>query len=467
MSMFRTVPAPMGRRLLAYLVDSLVLSLLAGVPLLLALVPAAAAQAEDPTVQPNGLLVALAAVLALAVGGFQWWYQGTHGWTLGKRLVGIRTLSAETGRPIGMVRVLVRYLVIAGCSLVPVVGAALVFLSPFFDATGRRQGWHDRAAGDVVLDVWNGRDPSVADESTTASFTSRVEGMLEVDASAAGTRRGARAEAAEAAASAAGGPAVAAAPAPGAPPTRIDPWADALAHRTLDTERLPTVPVPVDTPFPVAQPDATVAQVVGPVPAPPLVPTPPTPAAPRTAPVTTSIPAWAGAGEDVESTRMSLPRPAPAPADRRHPDVPWADLALSDGRRVTVAGTALLGRNPAPRAGESPDMLLPVIDMGRSVSKTHLAVGVDVHGPWVVDRRSTNGTVVTLFDGQQILCAPEQTVRLATGATVSFGDYAFTVLTVGQGGEGPVVVEDERVEASGSGGAGGGVRASGARGAGA
>jgi len=46
---------------------------------------------------------------------------------------------------------------------------------------------------------------------------------------------------------------------------------------------------------------------------------------------------------------------------------------------------------------------------------------------WLRDRTSTNGTVVTLADGQVILCAPEHLVRVPTGTTVAFGDFWLVV----------------------------------------
>ena len=93
----------------------------------------------------------------------------------------------------------------------------------------------------------------------------------------------------------------------------------------------------------------------------------------------------------------------------------------------------LVGRNPAPRAGETVGTLVAVEDPARSVSKTHLLVGVDGAGVWVVDRSSTNGTVVTLPDGQRILCVPERRVRLVSGARVDFGDHGFTLAPVPTG----------------------------------
>ena len=105
-----------------------------------------------------------------------------------------------------------------------------------------------------------------------------------------------------------------------------------------------------------------------------------------------------------------------------------AQLRLWDDRHLTLEGTALIGRDPAPREGEAPpDQVLTVPDAGRSVSKTHLVLGVDADGVWLRDRNSTNGTVVTLADGQQILCAPEQKVRVPDRASVAFGDFWLTV----------------------------------------
>ncbi len=103
------------------------------------------------------------------------------------------------------------------------------------------------------------------------------------------------------------------------------------------------------------------------------------------------------------------------------------ELLLDGGRRVPLVTTVLVGRNPTPRAGEPVRGLVAVDDPARSVSKTHLAVGVDDAGAWVVDRNSTNGTVVTLPDGQRILCVPERRVRLVVGASVRFGDHGFTL----------------------------------------
>jgi pSer/pThr/pTyr-binding forkhead associated (FHA) protein len=108
-------------------------------------------------------------------------------------------------------------------------------------------------------------------------------------------------------------------------------------------------------------------------------------------------------------------------------------LRLSDGREVPLRGMTLLGRNPRPDADEVVTDLVTLTDPRLSVSKTHLLVGMDAAGPFVVDRHSTNGTMVTLPDGQQILCGPGQTVRVPPGAVVTFGDFTLVPEHDGQG----------------------------------
>ncbi|KGM11554.1 phosphopeptide-binding protein, partial [Cellulomonas bogoriensis 69B4 = DSM 16987] len=150
----------------------------------------------------------------------------------------------------------------------------------------------------------------------------------------------------------------------------------------------------------------------------PLVPHPP-------APRTTTPGPHAPLADDVDMTRLR-------PARGKVPQVPHAVgpdvvLDLTDGRSIHVSGPVLVGRNPTPRAGEEDSTLVAVDDPGRSVSKTHLQLGLDRNGVWVRDRNSTNGTVVTLVDGQQILCGSEQQVRLVPGCSVAFGDHGFAV----------------------------------------
>lgn len=129
--------------------------------------------------------------------------------------------------------------------------------------------------------------------------------------------------------------------------------------------------------------------------------------------------------DDVESTHLVAERTAVPTAPVGGPT---AVLRLWDGRRLTLEGLALVGRNPTTRPGEAePLHRLTLDDPTRSVSKTHVAIGVDADGVWVTDRGSTNGTVVQGADGSRVECTPDVAVRVPRGATVRLGRYWFTV----------------------------------------
>jgi hypothetical protein len=226
-------------------------------------------------------------------------------------------------------------------------------------------------------------------------------------------------------------------PAPSAPAPVAAPLpATAPVPDVAPPPAAPPAPVPPAPAAPVREPDTATTGIISAVPG---APAPQAPARPPLEPTvlvdhvpdalrTTGVPGGPAEedAEDVEATRLSLVR---RPGGRRRTDgPPRAVLKLWDGNEVVLTGIALVGRNPARRDDEPlPEHLVVVPDQRRSVSKTHLAVGVDANGTWVRDRGSTNGTVVTLADGQQIICASGQEVRVPEGATVSFGDYWFTV----------------------------------------
>lgn len=404
MSFPGALPASMGKRLLAYVIDGAVATVLGGALLLAGMVQTL--DAARPGRMSVSALTVLGSVVLLALGLFQWWYQAERGYTIGKRAVGLRTLAADTGRPAGLGRILVRYLVVAAGTLVVGVGQLVVFASPLFDPTGRRQGWHDKAAGTMVFDVGVGVDPTREPVVSVSDAARRVAALLTAPASS-----------------------------PTGPPPPPPPAPSAAHVRP---------PPPSSAPLPVAPQPPGEAGLISSVPL-SAGATVPRPSSTATGPLVDHIPAALGspglashlaAGEhplaedvdddDVDATRLRQPV---GPDSSVQQSRATAGLRLWDGRRVTLVGTALIGRNPGPRDGEpAPAHLLSVADGGRSVSKTHLAVGVDAAGVWVRDRSSTNGTVVTLPDGQQVLCAAEQEVRVPSGASVAFGDYWLTVI---------------------------------------
>jgi uncharacterized RDD family membrane protein YckC len=138
------------------------------------------------------------------------------------------------------------------------------------------------------------------------------------------------------------------------------------------------------------------------------------------------------------------PHAAVLPVDAVHPDdamdrtqvragvrqdAPEAVLriTLDDGRDFRPERTVLIGRNPAPAAGESQAQLLPVPDPGRTISKTHLHLLTDGTGIWVTDRHSTNGSAVTTPDGMRTALQPGVPAYVSPGTTVHFGDRTFNV----------------------------------------
>jgi uncharacterized RDD family membrane protein YckC len=510
------VLATMGKRLLAYVVDALTALVVGGAFVLAGMLPLLRSL-QDPAATPVGAspLLLVGYALTLALGVFQWWYLGARGFTVGKRVVGLRVLSATTGRPVGMGRALLRLLVPAAGSLVLGIGQLVVHLSPFFDSSGRRQGWHDKAAGTMVFDISVGLDPAVAGPVSAPDVARRMDALLTPPAPvgpplppgpfappvpAAGAF--APPTAVYGSAPDSRDPQVApfvpptpfppAPPAAPSPPAAVEPPVEAA---TVTPPAEPAVHVePVDPAVPaeraVAEPTAAPAVYVTTVSAPDVTARPvagttssgpldtastpsgiissvpgarpsaatsqpasqaSTPPAPAPVPAAASVPAEETTPSSVVASAAAaaaaaLSGPAPLEDDVEHtrltsasrravPEAPYRDsspratLHLWDDRRLTLDGTALVGRNPAPREGEqNPDRLLRVPDPARSVSKTHLALGVDADGAWLRDRNSTNGTVVTLPDGQQILCAPEQKVRVPSGASVAFGDFWFTVV---------------------------------------
>ena len=100
----------------------------------------------------------------------------------------------------------------------------------------------------------------------------------------------------------------------------------------------------------------------------------------------------------------------------------WLTL-LDDGRKITVDGLVLLGRNPKPEPGEEAAQLIKLADETRTVSKSHLAVDVDDTGLHVTDRGSTNGSTVTTRQGVSTRCQAGERVYVNPGSIVSIGDH--------------------------------------------
>jgi uncharacterized RDD family membrane protein YckC len=78
------------------------------------------------------------------------------GRTMGKMLVGTGIVRAGDGMKPNIGNAFLRWLAPGLGGLIPFLGplgAALVLLSPTFDSSGRRQGWHDKMAGTLVIEA--------------------------------------------------------------------------------------------------------------------------------------------------------------------------------------------------------------------------------------------------------------------------------------------------------------------------
>ena len=112
---------------------------------------------------------------------------------------------------------------------------------------------------------------------------------------------------------------------------------------------------------------------------------------------------------------------------------PVRGLQFSDGRRLIVDRTVLIGRNPQVGdavAGDQP-VVFAVDSPKRDISRTHLRISTDGSRVLLEDLNSTNGTEVTSANGSSFLLEPGEPALLEDGMVVNIGDHvAFTVVTV-------------------------------------
>lgn len=132
-------------------------------------------------------------------------------------------------------------------------------------------------------------------------------------------------------------------------------------------------------------------------------------------------------------TSMPGPPPAPAPAAPRAqpaataPQARWR-VSFDTGESFVVAGLALVGRGPEPKAGEQVSHLVALSSTDMSLSKTHAQFQVVPDGTLVVmDRGSTNGTILIRQGAARSLGARRPTT-LVHGDRVRFGDREMRVV---------------------------------------
>jgi uncharacterized RDD family membrane protein YckC len=129
-----------GLRLIAYIADSLLVSFIVGALWIVIVFFVAFLPGEPPDQMP--IAGALGIVISLLYWPF-WWSR--DGQTLAMMPLGLRVVDEKSEATISFGRAVVRFIVL-------VIGIAIFFLGVLWTLVdGRRRGWHDLAAGTIVV----------------------------------------------------------------------------------------------------------------------------------------------------------------------------------------------------------------------------------------------------------------------------------------------------------------------------
>ena len=299
-----------------------------------------------------------------------------RGDSIGKRALGLQVVGRQDGLPIGWGRAFLRQLVI-GVIGAFTFGIGLLVLAAVANNHPRKQGWHDLAVDSIVIDRnANPVRTAVPSAPPTVSFPS-VSFPIPAEAAPVGNVLP---------------PAQAAHP----------PAPVSYAPSPAQTAMVPAQPSPV---APVSYSPSTATALISAVPGMGS----PVPEV-ASAPVVELEPM-----DEIEHTRMVTRTGG------------WA-LRLPDGRELMLTGNGLVGRAPVAREGETVQHLVALADEERSVSKTHLAFGLDAGSLWVEDRGSTNGSALLLADGTERPCEPGVRTAVPAGAAVRVGQERLDLL---------------------------------------
>ena len=160
--------APLGRRALALICD-VAIWVVVQVPLWVGAVPLLLKLAGG-SISPYGfmnhpgfvsalVMAAVTVFLTLVLSVLQLVLHGRSGRTIGKAIVGIRTVNVRTLERPGVGWVLLRYLLMCASNLIPLLGPVFLLVSPTFDPERRRRGLHDKATHVWLIDVRQGLNP--------------------------------------------------------------------------------------------------------------------------------------------------------------------------------------------------------------------------------------------------------------------------------------------------------------------
>ena len=153
----RQALAPWWKRLLAFLIDSMILAV-AGF-LVLAVIAAASrnsnsSSTSNQTLTPGQAAVGFSVLFLLLMIPCLLYFGimngSKRGQTLGKMALSVVVRDARSGGPIGFWRGVGRYAITVAFFVLLVVPYLIDNLSPLWDA--RRQAWHDKVVHSVVVD---------------------------------------------------------------------------------------------------------------------------------------------------------------------------------------------------------------------------------------------------------------------------------------------------------------------------
>jgi uncharacterized RDD family membrane protein YckC len=150
--------AGMGDRLLARIIDGVlitVVGLVLAVPVVAALVSTADPVTGEPSGAAVGGLFVFVGVFVVLTLGYEVVLIAVRGQTVGKQVMKLTVRREADGALPGWGLSFLRWLVPVGAGVVTGciggIGQLIVYLSPFFDSSGRNQGWHDKVAKTLVV----------------------------------------------------------------------------------------------------------------------------------------------------------------------------------------------------------------------------------------------------------------------------------------------------------------------------
>lgn len=407
------VPAPLGRRALAAVIDIAVYCLLQipywifALPLLISFATGRITSyglINHPHFILAIVIVAVTAVLSLVYCIVQLVMHGRSGLTLGKGITGLRSVNVKTLEKPGFWRVTTRALLVWGSAVIA-IGPLLFFLSPLFDPQKRGRGWHDMMARTWMIDVRHGLQPydkkrlRIARKTVTAAPAPQAKALPSLATKPGEDPRGEYRPAARTSAGVLG-----VARPHGAGPRPVIGLSGLELSATPEAgedEAGPGRPVMGGYLASRDEPQRAVAEgrpESGGARAPRMDQVAPTGQSPRNS-------AGTGGGDAVE-------RP------------PEFIVKLDTGERVEVSAAVVIGRMPGSVEGAR---AVQITDQAFSVSKTHAALRPVRDGVEVTDQGSTNGTTI-VHRGSERELDPGEPAVAAPGDTIRFGDRSAVVV---------------------------------------